>query len=783
MYVRFLIPVIGLVNRLAKYLLIHSTLLAGAVIVPITYLVIAASIEIETGKWTLQLYTPPTYGFVSVYLATDDKFVPLRATNTFSTSEGNFCTCFDCPQLDHADLRVLVPGQTRDAQPAKIAAQFVSYSGNTRIVLPPVIVPPYSIKVLRLRSKDDRMGPADLPRLTRDPLTLPPPAGEASRLHWLLFLNCVVIGVLYFVCIKTKGGLTCLLRIMGTPIGISLQKLFSQNLFLFVLGCNAVLFYISFAVFAHRYEADDDPAMAMIACGRLTGHPSEYLVYINVITGLLLKWLYIQRPLINWYFVFIAIAMIGSSAIIGTSLIRICGLARGVFLYIVVLIFFILHGFCELQYTTAGAFTCLAGLTLVLSSEQAEASSRRFTLLASILLVTLGSLIRYEAALLIIALTILPLLVRAIHHKRYSYILFLCGSLIAIQSAHYFNAFYYSHSSEWKYFYEYSTHFGHLEQRPRFDKFADNRAVYESIGWNKNDFDMISWQWLYQDPKVFSLKNIAYLDEHLVTPPERGLGIFTLLRPIWSLYGMPLILLFYLFHNWQARRLSPLSVIVILAPLIAILVHLSSTAHLPDRVFIPAIFAAFLLSICFSKRDLGQEYDSTPFKAYYVSICLFMMFSSILSLLNSAQVNMIKTGELKESLARISFLKDKVLLSSISSIFYESLPPYENWWQFKDVNFIDIMWTYPSPDVLSAFRRNDIDRPFVDLAKGDKTLLLVPTFAWDRGAAMQQFLLDHYHLKVDYEIVKDPDGRPCCYTNFTVLRFFPSNVSVQRGAT
>ena len=68
---------------------------------------------------------------------------------------------------------------------------------------------------------------------------------------------------------------------------------------------NAILFAVFFLCFTPSYETNDDPNMQWIASGFYTGHPSEYLVFSNVLIRWAVKSLYTLVPGCNWYLVYL----------------------------------------------------------------------------------------------------------------------------------------------------------------------------------------------------------------------------------------------------------------------------------------------------------------------------------------------------------------------------------------------------------------------------------------------------------------------------------------------
>src|ERR1700685_1283360 len=114
------------VSKLCVLLLLRRDLIAASIIGPITYLLIANAIDLDTHEWTLLVHYPPSLGFARIYLDTGKTFVPLHSSNTITDPNGYFCTFNNCPQLDHADLRILISDEPAPSHPVTVNAQFIS---------------------------------------------------------------------------------------------------------------------------------------------------------------------------------------------------------------------------------------------------------------------------------------------------------------------------------------------------------------------------------------------------------------------------------------------------------------------------------------------------------------------------------------------------------------------------------------------------------------------------------------------------------------------------------
>jgi hypothetical protein len=193
---------------------------------------------------------------------------------------------------------------------------------------------------------------------------------------------------------------------------------------------------------AVRFDVGDDPAMEMLASGYVTGHPSEYLVFVNVLIGFVLKALYLGIPIVPWYPLLLLATVIFCLAGITRLLLqedipdRFCWLSL---FGIVFGTYFLMH----LQFTSTAYLLGLLGMFIF-----SQRTSRRSLVLAVILIV-LGSLIRFDSFLLLLITTAAatwflsrrPWMDKAV---------FFAAILILSWSGRTFDHFYYDQQDDWR---------------------------------------------------------------------------------------------------------------------------------------------------------------------------------------------------------------------------------------------------------------------------------------------------------------------------------------------
>ena len=114
-------------------------------------------------------------------------------------------------------------------------------------------------------------------------------------------------------------------------------------------------------------DTNDDTAMNLIAAGAF-GENSQYLVYINILFGYLLKWLFAMIPSINWYVGIQLLLNAFSAALLGAALAYFLDY-RHLIIPLVLLHFLIAGEFYQsVQFTRNGYLYALCGIVMLTMS-------------------------------------------------------------------------------------------------------------------------------------------------------------------------------------------------------------------------------------------------------------------------------------------------------------------------------------------------------------------------------------------------------------------------------
>ena len=177
----------------------------------------------------------------------------------------------------------------------------------------------------------------------------------------------------------------------------------SVRLLLRSLAATTALVVLLSVVFVPSFMTNDDPVMLLIASGRLTNSaPDEHLLYINVMAGGGLRWLYERVPSVPWYSLYLYLHLCMAAALTLASCLR--WRPSGAVRYLTwILVLSILTRFTmALQFTVVATWLSWASVAWISSVTRGAATRQETRLVAVLGAVGIGlaGLIRPEAAIL-----------------------------------------------------------------------------------------------------------------------------------------------------------------------------------------------------------------------------------------------------------------------------------------------------------------------------------------------------------------------------------------------
>ena len=357
-----------------------------------------------------------------------------------------------------------------------------------------------------------------------------------------------------------------------------------------VLLLNIAYFAFMSVVLPLQYEENDDVMMCMIANGTYSGTPDYHLVYINVLYGRVLAWLYGLTTAVEWYTLAFVVLHIVSMTIIAFSILRTSNRARWErVLWLSVLYILWARIIVALQFTTTAGLACLAGcILLVRGTPRAQWSGAA--------LVVIAALIRFVAAGLV-GLLMAPIIVYMLgwqwrQWRKYVPIVVMLMLVVGCRLA---NAYTYKSDPEWQNYREYNQLRAQLNDNP--NAYSRDMQTHLPEGIDQIDYALLLR--FIPDPEQINLAAIRQLSATVGSVPFRQQlrNVHRLDKYAVELSIMIVILALMIVTTRNNRKFWFL---LLYSLFIAVLiVHVSLDGFLKNRVFLcmlmPILVTYFML--------------------------------------------------------------------------------------------------------------------------------------------------------------------------------------------
>lgn len=211
----------------------------------------------------------------------------------------------------------------------------------------------------------------------------------------------------------------------------------------------SIIFLLSYFIFYPTvFEQNDDVIMKLIANGYFTGQPESHLVFINIIVGFILKFLYIHISGIEWY------SVMHISLIITVFFSNLYCITRYETdtkrLFLTIINLSLLYFFSRLQFSYTSGFLAISAVILQIYGLTHD---NRKLLAFSILLMLLSSLIRFEMFFFTYPILFITFLFHL--RKKLSLKVGIIGGIL-IMGAFLINQLNYKNNQDWKNYYDYN---------------------------------------------------------------------------------------------------------------------------------------------------------------------------------------------------------------------------------------------------------------------------------------------------------------------------------------
>jgi hypothetical protein len=376
------------------------------------------------------------------------------------------------------------------------------------------------------------------------------------------------------------------------------------------------------------------------------------------------------------------------------------------------------------QFTTTAALTTAAGCIVWLENLERPKRDRLIGTAGGLFFVVTGSLIRSESALLVLVLTAVYLLARALFSSKWKIfwrgILTTTIGVIAVLAVRAQNEAYYAHNEGWRDFYVHNQYAFNLLASQRLNpQEAAVRSALKQTGWLPVDVEMFK-SWGYLNDKLYSSNQLKFIDEHIgMSNPSSVPLVLELFRERImnrSLIAMHLTILFSLV--FCCTRLSLLrSAGLYLATIVSLIIAIMSTKYLPVHVY----SAVAGTTVLFGLYSLPPEVLNTALKNRKVLAAALAMILAITGFCatsfheHSAALD-IRRANLIKSLQELQTLQKRALICWTSLFPYELIRPFDSLpTYFRDLKLIGVNYMVRTPINRKAISDLGIDDLFNEL--------------------------------------------------------------------
>lgn len=290
---------------------------------------------------------------------------------------------------------------------------------------------------------------------------------------------------------------------------------------LIALGLNILVFIAFVFVIGVKYETNDDLALSLLVEGAY-GQRTPYMVYSNVIWGMILVGLYTLAPTIKWYLVVMFFMLFVAHSATTYMNIRLQGRKVGLVTSTLMLLFLGYCSYSMFQYSRITPMVTTSGLLLLFYAIEyaAQKYERKICLVVGGIMVVWSSLIRFQMFALAVVLAGgaigLYKVWQIFKEKKkdwlkqigvYVVVFGTVGVLslvcLIVDKLHYT-------SDEWQYYQEFNQLRTELWDYG-FPEYSLNEETYNSVGIDEQDFEYyLEWN---MDEEYMSLESLSAIVE------------------------------------------------------------------------------------------------------------------------------------------------------------------------------------------------------------------------------------------------------------------------------
>jgi hypothetical protein len=534
----------------------------------------------------------------------------------------------------------------------------------------------------------------------------------------------------------------------------SLKSFAEDYKFISSVILNTFLFGFFFLFFTPGFESNDDVSMMSIASGFFYEGPSEYLIFINIIIGKVMKYLYTIMPIFNWYVILFYSFQFFAMVVVFYIILKHSGAAYNYLLYIAFFIIILMPFLALLQFTTTAFLAGSSGMLLLISSSEGNISKRSWVVIsAGILLVVVSGLLRINVFYLIFIL-FAPLIIAMVIKTRSisNAVPFIIAVVLFLGSMFYNYLAYYNEDPGWYYYYQYNTLRAQLTDYPYYAWDENTSKIYEDVGWSENDVAIFR-AWSFADQDIFSLEDLTYIVAN-ISPFSRGAddAFQTFDRAISNIGRTRLLFVAacFIIAVSFARRNEKFVLIATAFMALSVAFYFSYLGRLPFRIILPLTYTIGLISLYY----LTMRHNIILFKIKVVSSQKAFLFAFlviyILAFIPFLAVN--AKSSISKNKQQIEMNKVSDELASLDYLYArwagvlntQTIPTFYTKQSVHIKHFAVGGWIVPSPHHQKILAKYSIENVYDALLRDDVLLLANPGVI----GLLERYMDENYGLKV-----------------------------------
>lgn len=500
---------------------------------------------------------------------------------------------------------------------------------------------------------------------------------------------------------------------------------------------NTICFFALSILLPISFETNDDVTMLLISSGSYTGYPDAHLVFINYVYGLLLQTLYTNFPQLEWYTIFFSLIHILSITIISWCTLNSKKKISRQIIYLGLLYSIEAWIILNFQFTTTAAIGATAAIILLHSKDTLSSK------ISALLLFIIASLIRFDAAFLVLCVFSPFILIQFYTTKRrIAYTLPLLCFVICALILNIYDKKVYEDSPSWSTYREFNLIRGKINDNPN-----TTRPIALPPNISNSDYSLLLY--FFPDTNIFdnnSLKTILSSLDKVSLTQKIQYSIITLKTYFWILVIISLIVIIQFIG--LENRIMRITLLLTYAALLFLACYISLDGIFKLRVIMTTLLP-FSWILFLSSDDVKYKYSYSSILASI--LILFSLYNLFEERKNHKQIIAERGDESICILNKIQVPEDELILTYLTAIRLEGLNPFTISKVYNRTPYYGLGWLAKIP-----FHDGKIDS-FLDLI--DKNMICVEKEDFeDFKQLISESILVNYNTIVDFEITTQTEN-------------------------